>query len=109
MNNDVFGVTMENIRDRVDIQLVTNENRFLKLVAKPQYVIHLFYSNYKSKSMLVTVKHFKREVTLNKSIFFGLSVLDLSKLHMFKFHYDYINPKYGKKATLLLPTLTVYV
>ena len=101
MNNAVFGKTMENMRDRVDIQLVTNEDRFLKLVAKPQYDDHQFYSDENSESMLVAVKQVKREVTLNKPIYVGLTVLDLSKLHMFKFHYDYIKPKYGDKATLL--------
>ena len=50
---------------------------------------------------LVAVKQVKKTITLNKPIYVGVAVLDLSKLHMYQFHYDYIKPKYGDKATLL--------
>jgi hypothetical protein len=101
MNNAVFGKTMENMRARVNIELVSDENRFLKLVAKPQYEQHKKYSDKDSDNLLVAVKQAKTTVELNKPIYVGVAVLDLSKLHMFKFHYDYIKPKYGEKATLL--------
>jgi ssDNA-binding Zn-finger/Zn-ribbon topoisomerase 1 len=96
MNNAVFGKTMENMRERVDIQLISDEEKYLKIVAKPQFADQKIYSK-----DLIAVKQIKRKIELNKPIYVGVAVLDLSKLHMFKFHYDYIKPKYGESATLL--------
>jgi hypothetical protein len=96
MNNAVFGKTMENMRNRVDIRLFTNEEKALKQIAKPQYEDHKLYHK-----DLIAVKQLKAIVKLNKPIYVGLSVLDLSKLHMYQFHYDYILPKYQDKQQLL--------
>lgn len=98
MNNAVFGKTMENMRNRVDIKLYSHDDEklVLKQVAKPQYVNHKIYSE-----SLVAIQQLKKTVELNKPIYVGLSVLDLSKLHMYKFHYDYISPKYGNNQQLL--------
>lgn len=96
MNNAVFGKTMENMRARVKIDLYTDENLVLKQVAKPQYEDHQVYSE-----NLVAIKQAPKQVELNKPIYVGLSVLDLSKLHMYQFHYEYIKPKYGDNVTLL--------
>jgi hypothetical protein len=96
MNNAVFGKTMEDMRGRVDIQLISDEAKYKKLVCKPQFDSQKIYSE-----NLVAVKQVKKTITLNKPIYVGVAVLDLSKLHMYQFHYDYIKPKYGSKATLL--------
>ena len=96
MNNAVFGKTMENMRDRVDIQLYTKDEIVQKQVAKPQFQMMKIYHE-----DLVAVKQLKKSVKLDKPIYVGLTVLDLSKLHMYKFHYDYMLEKYGNKATLL--------
>ena len=96
MNNSVFGKTMENIRNRVDVKLVNSEEKFKKLVAKP---------NYESKKTfdenLVSVHMKKTSLTMNKPVYLGMCILDLSKIIMFDFHYNYIKPKYGNKAKLL--------
>lgn len=96
MNNAVFGKTMENMRGRVDIQLYTDEKLALKQFAKPQYLQSKIYSE-----ELIAIKKVKKEVKLDKPIYVGVAVLDLSKLHMYKFHYDFIKEKYAEKATLL--------
>ena len=96
MNNAVFGKTMENIRERVDIQLYTNESLILKQISKPQFLDSKIYSN-----ELVAIKKLKKEITLDKPIYVGVTVLDLSKLHMYQFHYDFIVNKYKTKQTLL--------
>ena len=96
MNNAVFGKTMENMRARVDIQLYTDEKLVLKQIAKPQFIQHKIYGEH-----LIAVKQVKKTCKLDKPIYIGVAVLDLSKLHMYKFHYDYIKPKYGADATLL--------
>ena len=96
MNNAVFGKTMENIRNRVNVKLVTTEEQLRKLVAKPNY-----NGNKKLSEDLVSVHMKKTSLTMNKPVYLGMSILDLSKNIMFDFHYNYIKPKYGDKAKLL--------
>ena len=96
MNNAVFGKTMENVRNRVNVKLVTNENALNKLVKKSNYKgVNTFHEN------LVAVHMEKTTVKLNKPIYLGMSILDLSKTLMYRFHYDYVKPKYGDNANLL--------
>ena len=96
MNNSVFGKTMENIRNRVDVKLVNTEDKFKKLVAKP---------NFKSRKIfnenLISVHMKKTSLTMNKPVYLGMCILELSKTIMFDFHYNYIKPKYGDNAKLL--------
>ena len=96
MNNSVFGKTMENIRKRVDVRLVTDEKKPLKLTSTPTYVsCKIFNEN------LVAVHKIKETITLNRPAYVGMSILDLSKTLMYDFHYKYIKKNYGEKATLL--------
>lgn len=97
MNNAVFGKTMENMRSRVKIDLYTDADKVLYQVAKPQFMSQKIYS----EDCLIAIKQVPKEVKLCKPIYVGLAVLDLSKLHMYDFHYEYIVPKYGDDATLL--------
>ena len=96
MNNSVFGKTMENIRNRVDIRLVTRESQAKKLTCKPNYQHHtIFCEN-------LTAVHMKKvSLKFNKPVYLGMSILDLSKTLMYDFHYNYIKPKYGDNAKLL--------
>ena len=96
MNNSVFGKTMENIRKRVDVRLVTDEKKLLKMASKPTYVCcKIFNEN------LVAVHKIKETLTLNRPAYVGMCILDLSKTLMYDFHYEYIKKKYGGKAKLL--------
>ena len=96
MNNSVFGKTMENIRNRVNIKLTTTGEQFKKLTAKPNYESRKIFNE-----NLVSVHMKKTSLTMNKPVYLGMSILDLSKTLMFDFHYKYIKPKYGKQAKLL--------
>ena len=96
MNNSVFGKTMENIRKRVDVRLVTDENKLLKLASKPTYVSSKIFNE-----NLVAVHKIKETLTLNRPAYVGMCILDLSKTLMYDFHYNYIKNKYGQKAKLL--------
>ena len=96
MNNSVFGKTMENIRNRVNVKLVNAGEQFKKLVAKPNYDSRKVFNE-----NLVSVHMKKTSLTMNKPVYLGMSILDLSKIVMFDFHYKYIKPKYGKQAKLL--------
>ena len=105
MNNSVFGKTMENIRNRVDVKLVSTKEKLKKLVAKPNFKgpPKIFSEN------LVSVHMKKTSLTMNKPVYLGMCILDLSKIIMFDFHYNYIKPKYGDKAKLLFTDTDSYL
>ena len=96
MNNSVFGKTMENIRNRVNVKLVDSEEQFKKLAAKPNYNSRKIFNE-----NLISVHMKKTSLTMNKPVYLGMCILDLSKIIMYDFHYKYIKPKYGSKAKLL--------
>ena len=81
MNNSVFGKTLENIRNRVDIRLITSYKVVQKLAAKPNYDrCTIFDEN------LITVHMKKTKLHFNKPVYLGMSILDLSKSLMYDFH-----------------------
>ena len=90
MNNSVFGKTMENVRNDRDIKLVTTNKQRSKLASEPNY--HSI--KYILKNLLIM------EVKMNKPIYLGPAILDISKTLMYVFWYNYIKPKYGDKARL---------
>ena len=95
MNNAVFGKTMENVRKHRDIKLVTTDKKRNKLVSEPNY--HTM--NYISEDLsIIEMKRMK--VKMNKPIYLGLSILDISKILMYEFWYDYMKPKYNDKVKL---------
>ena len=96
MNNSVFGKTMENLRKRVDIRLVTSKHKLLKLASKPTFVSSKIFND-----NLVAVHKIKETLTLNRPAYVGMCILNLSKTLMYDFHYKYIKKKYGDKAKLL--------
>jgi hypothetical protein len=96
LNNAVFGKTMENMRARVDVQLVTNPHKLKKLVARPTYQFHEIINE-----ELVMVNMGRKVLFLNKPIYAGFSILEISKTLMFNFHYDTILKRYGDRARLL--------
>ena len=95
MNNAVFGKTMENIRKHRDTKLVATDKRRIKLVSEPNY--HTI--NYISKDLSI-IEMNKAKVKMNKPIYLGLSLLEISKLLMYEFWYNYMKPKYGNNVKL---------
>ena len=96
MNNAVFGKTMENLRKRVNVKLVNAEEKVKKLVSKPNFHDFKIFNE-----DLTAIQMKKTKLLLNKPIYVGLSILDLSKILMYDFHYSYIKNKYGQQAKLL--------
>ena len=85
MNNSVFGKTMENIRKRVNVKLVTDKKKLLKWASKPTFVsCKIFNEN------LVAIHKIKEQIKLNKPAYVGMCILDISKTLMYDFHYNYI-------------------
>ena len=96
MNNSVFGKTMENVRNRVDIQLCSKKEKAVKLFSKTNFDKRTIFSE-----NLIAIHMHRKKMKLNKPIYLGMSILDLSKTLMYDFHYNYIKPKYGENAKLL--------
>ena len=95
MNNAVFRKTMENIRKHRNIKLVTTDKKRNKLVSEPNY----YTINYISEDLSI-IKMNKTKVKMNKPIYLGLSILDISKILMYEFWYDYMKPKYNDNVKL---------
>ena len=96
LNNAVFGKTMEDKRKHLDFEIVGDERRFMKCVNNPSFKrSHIINEN------LVGVEKRKPKLKLDKPIFIGMSILDLSKQHMYKFYYDVMKPKYGDNIRMV--------
>jgi hypothetical protein len=96
MNNSVFGKTMENLRKRVDVKLVNSDKRLRKLACQPSFKAFKIFNE-----DLAAVHMRKRKLCLNRPIYVGFSILDMSKVLMYNFHYGYIQTKYEDRAKLL--------
>ena len=94
VNNAVFGKTMENMRI-LDIKLVTTNKKRSKLVSEPNY--HTM--NYISENLSV-IEMKRTKVKMNKPIYLGLSILEISKTLMYEFWYDNMKPRYGNNVKL---------
>ena len=95
MNNSVFGKTMENVRNHEDVKIVTTNKQRKKFTSEPNYLA----TKYISKDLLI-MEMKKVEVKLNKPIYLGQAILDISKTLMYEFWYDYLKAKYGDNAKL---------
>ena len=95
----LFGKTMENIRKRCTVEIVNEleEKKVKKLIAKPNYKSSFTFED----SNLISMRIGKTKVNLNKPVYLGASILDISKVLMYDFHYGYVVPKYGDRAQLL--------
>ena len=95
INNAVFGKTMENIRKDKDIKLVTNKKAYLRNVMKPNFKSGVLFGE-----NLMGCEMGKIKVVMSKPVYLGQATLDLSKIVMHEFHYDYMKPKYGENLKL---------
>jgi hypothetical protein len=96
MNNSVFGKTMENLRKRVNIELVNTEKRLKKLTAKPNFqAFKIFHED------LAAIQMKKVKIVINRPTYVGFCILDISKILMYDFHYNHMKTTYGPGAKLL--------
>jgi hypothetical protein len=90
---------MENIRNRLNIELVNNPKRLEKLLAKANFLDRTIYSEN------LTALHMQRERMLfNKALYIGMAILDLAKDTMYSFHYNVMLPRYGVERFRLMYT-----
>ncbi|MFM7980107.1 MAG: hypothetical protein ACKPKO_12405, partial [Candidatus Fonsibacter sp.] len=95
MNNSVFGKTMENVKNRMDLKLTTENEKAIKWFSQAHFKYSIFCQG------LHMVEMYKTEIVCDKPIYIGTSILDLSKLCMMDFHYNTINKNFKGKYNLL--------
>ena len=89
MNNSVYGKTMENVRKHRDIKLVTTEEQRSKLVSETNYHTTKHFTE---NQLAIEMK--KTKVKMNKPLYLGMTILDISKTLMYEFRQDCVKPKY---------------
>ena len=95
MNNSVFGKTQENLRNRVNVEVLTNREKAVTRACKPSHK-----RSFTIREDLVIMQTAVTQLELNKPLYVGFSVLELSKLHMYKFHYSKMIPRYNDNLSL---------
>ena len=108
-SNSVFGKTMENLRNRVNVEFLNgddegDEKRLEKLISKPNFRGAFIFEN----SQLVSVRMGESAVILDKPIQHDVSVLDRAKVPMYDWHYGYMKPKYGNDVELCYTDSFIY-
>ena len=95
MINSVYGKTMENLRKKINVRLISNAEDFLKYISKPTHITHKIFGKdyaaiYETKPVLI----------LNKPINIGFTVVDLRKWKMYDFHYNFIKKSFDAEVLL---------
>ena len=96
MNNSVLGKTMTNLYKNVKVKLINNSKQLIKLTASPAFDSFCTFS----KDLAAFNMH-KTTLLINRPIYDGFAILDLSKILMYSFHYNFIKNKYGSNVKLL--------
>jgi len=95
MNNAVFGKTMENVKNRINIHATTSNKNAIKWFSK------INMKGCKEFNGLYLIEMYKEEIVYDKPLYVGTSILDLSKLCMMEFHYDVIHKEFEGKYNLI--------
>ena len=101
--NRIYGKSMENIRKRINVRLINNSKDYVKCVSKPNFISQKIFSK-----KFVAIHQIKSVLTLDKPIYVGFNILELSKLLMYKFHYEYIKNKFDVKLLFTDTDILVY-
>ena len=94
---------MENIRKRIDVKIINNFKDYARYVSKPNFISQKIFSE-----NFVAIHQIKSVLTLEKPIYVGFSVLELSKLLMYKLHYEYAKNKFDAKLLFTDTDSVVY-
>jgi hypothetical protein len=95
MNNAIYGKTNENVLGRANMELLTDYKKAIKKMSKENF------KNGSNKDGLFFIESHRAKVKYDRPSYIGNAILDLSKLYMFEFHYNYMKPKYGDKCQLV--------
>ena len=94
--NAIYGNTIGNLRNRINLKLVNDKKDYLKCTSTPRFMPHKVFDN-----NLVTIHKTKLTLKLNKPAYIGMCILELSKVLMYELYYDYIKNKYDNTPKLL--------
>ena len=100
MSNAIYKKPMENVRNRINVKVINNEKYYLKCRLKSYYMLHKILDN-----NLIVIRKMKITLILNKPAYTGMCILDLSKVLMYDFHYDYIKNRQAAVQDFYLQTL----
>ena len=103
MNNCIYGKSIANIRKRINVKLVNDKKKYLKIINKPDFVSQKIIDK-----NFVAVHCKKKILTLNKPIYIGFCISELSKLLMYQFHCDYVLKPFDVKLLLTDTDSLVY-
>jgi len=106
MNNAVFGKTMENVCNHVDVKLITKWDGHYGvevMIAKPN-----FHSRSVFAENLIAVEIRKLEEKFNKPIYVSMCILDISKVCLYEFHHEYMSPMYRDKCKIMYTDSLIY-
>ena len=104
LNSEFFGRTMENVGIHRDTKLVTAKRRRNYLVSEMNYHTRKFFTEY-----LLAVEVKKMQILINKPVYLEFSMLELGKISMHEFSYNYVKPKYSEKTKLCyIDTVSLY-
>ena len=95
MNNSVFGKTMEDVRNRMDMRLTIDPDNAIKWFSTPQFKSANFIDG------LYLIQTHKTEVLYDKPVYVGCSILDVSKVRMMDFHFNTIHENFKGNYDLL--------
>ena len=93
INNTIYGKTMENLRNRINVKLLNTEKYYFKCTSKPSYMSHKIFDN-----NLIAIHKSRLAWKSNKPAYIRMCILKLSNVLMNEFHYDYIKNKYDNKS-----------
>ena len=104
MINSVYGNKMENLWKRIKARLVNNNKDFLKYTSRPTHITHKIFGK-----TYAAIYEIKPVLTLNKPIYIGFTVLELSKRFMYDFHYNFIRKHFDAELLLTDTDSLTYV
>ena len=103
MINSIYGKTMENSRQRISVRLINDSKDYVRCVSKPNFISQKIFSK-----NFVAIHQIKSVLILDKPIYVGFSILELSKLLMYKFHYEHVKQKFDAKLLFIDTDSLVY-
>ena len=94
MNNALIGKTMENVRNHRDIKLVSTNKRRSMSASESNYHTTKHFSE-----KLLSIEMYRTNAPMNKPVYLGMQILDMSKIVMYDYYYINAKLKYGKIVT----------